>query len=247
MNGVTKVLYSEGAEVEHGLAENFSNMVVDLTKAEGFTHVLAPSSAFGKSIAPRIGALLDAQPLSDVSDVLSEDSFERSTYAGNAVTNVKVLSSVKVLTIRGASFDKAALGGAAATETVASAESGLTKWVSDEVSTSDKPDLQSADRVVSGGKGLKDPANWHLVEGLADKLGAAVGATRAVVDAGWVPSELQVGQTGKIVAPQLYVAAGISGAIQHVTGMKDSKTIVAINTDPDAPIMALADYGLIQV
>ena len=247
VTGVSKVLYSDGAEVQHDLAENFANMASNVAKAGEFSHVVAPSSAFGKSIVPRIGALLDSQPLSDISDVVSEDTFGRATYAGNAVNQVKVNSPFKVLSVRAASFDKAGLDGSAAIETCESAESGHATWVSDQTSQSDKPDLESADRVVSGGKGLKDPSNWHHVEALADKLGAAVGATRAVVDAGWVPSELQVGQTGKIVAPQLYVAAGISGAIQHVTGMKDSKTIVAINTDPEAAIMALADYGLEQV
>eukprot|EP01063_Lacrimia_lanifica_P018345 TRINITY_DN2526_c0_g4_i1.p2 TRINITY_DN2526_c0_g4~~TRINITY_DN2526_c0_g4_i1.p2 ORF type:complete len:317 (+),score=157.42 TRINITY_DN2526_c0_g4_i1:63-1013(+) len=244
--GLNKVLVAESPALEHELSENISATLATVAKAGGYSHVVAPSSALGKSVAPRIGALLDSQPLSDISAVVSEDTFERSTYAGNVVTKVKVSGDVKVLSVRAASFDKAAEGGSASVESVSDVtDTGLTQWVSDATTSSDKPDLQSAEVVVSGGRGMKDPANWHIVEGLAGKLNAAVGATRAVVDAGWVPSELQVGQTGKIVAPSLYIACGISGAIQHVTGMKDSKTIVAINTDPDAPIMSLADYGLV--
>eukprot|EP01064_Diplonema_japonicum_P023081 TRINITY_DN33537_c0_g1_i1.p1 TRINITY_DN33537_c0_g1~~TRINITY_DN33537_c0_g1_i1.p1 ORF type:complete len:332 (+),score=110.14 TRINITY_DN33537_c0_g1_i1:54-998(+) len=244
VSGVSKVLYGEGSSVEHDLAENITNMV--LGKAEGFTHILAPSSAMGKSVAPRLGALLDAQPLTDVAEIHSEDTFTRGTYAGNVVTKVKSNDKVKIMTVRGASFDKAAAeGGSAAVEEIPSSESGQSAFVSAASASSDKPDLQSADVIVSGGRGMKDPSNWHLIESLAGKMNAAVGATRAVVDAEWVASDLQVGQTGKIVAPQLYVACGISGAIQHVTGMKDSKTIVAINTDEEAPIMALADYGLV--
>eukprot|EP01059_Diplonema_ambulator_P028264 TRINITY_DN47029_c0_g1_i1.p1 TRINITY_DN47029_c0_g1~~TRINITY_DN47029_c0_g1_i1.p1 ORF type:complete len:315 (+),score=80.58 TRINITY_DN47029_c0_g1_i1:49-993(+) len=244
VEGVSKVWYSEGAAVEHDLAENIANMVV--AKAEGFTHIVAPSSAMGKSVAPRVGALLDVQPLTDISEVHSEDTFTRGTYAGNVLTKVKSNDKVKVMTVRGASFDKTpAEGGSAAIEEIPSTESGQTSFVSAASASTDKPDLQSSDIIVSGGRGMKGPENWHMIESLAGKLNAAVGATRAVVDAEWVPADLQVGQTGKIVAPQLYIACGISGAIQHVTGMKDSKTIVAINTDEEAPIMSLADYGLV--
>ncbi|KAJ9453562.1 putative electron transfer flavoprotein subunit alpha [Diplonema papillatum] len=245
--GVSAVVHPENDILKNELAENCSKYISDLVKSKSYTHVLAPSSAYGKSVLPRIGATLDSQPLTDISAVHGEDTFTRAMYAGNVITKVKMSDAVKLLSVRSASFDKAAAtGGSASIEAAGAAEeTGLSEFVKKETSQSDKPDLQSAERVVSGGRGMKDPSNWHMVEELADKLGAAVGATRAVVDAEWVASDLQVGQTGKIVAPNLYIACGISGAIQHVTGMKDSKTIVAINTDEDAPIMSLCDYGLV--
>ena len=249
VTGVNKVIYSADASIEHDMAENWTEFVSGVQKNENFSHILAPSSAFGSSVIPRLGAKLDSQPLTNISQVHSEDTFSRGTFAGNVVVKVQMKDAVKLMSVRGASFDKAAAEGGSAEISEASVEGSTdkSKWVSDETSSSDKPDLESASIVVSGGRGMKDPSNWHLIDSLAAKLGGAVGATRAVVDAEWVPSDLQVGQTGKVVAPDLYIACGISGAIQHVTGMKDSKTIVAINTDEDAPIMSIADYGLVAV
>eukprot|EP01062_Namystynia_karyoxenos_P066552 TRINITY_DN6045_c5_g1_i1.p1 TRINITY_DN6045_c5_g1~~TRINITY_DN6045_c5_g1_i1.p1 ORF type:complete len:315 (+),score=111.67 TRINITY_DN6045_c5_g1_i1:98-1042(+) len=246
--GVSKVLQCKAPHCEHELAENIAETVKKIHAATPFSHIVLPSSAMGRGVAPRLGAALDVQPISDVLEVHDGETFTRGTYAGNALTKVKSTDPVKVMTIRGASFDKAAAdGGSAAVEDVAAADdTGLTKWVEDQTHQTDKPDLASASTVVSGGRGLKEAKNFDMLEKLADKLGAAVGATRAVVDAGWVPNDMQVGQTGKVVAPTLYIACGLSGAIQHVAGMKDSKTIVAINTDDEAPIMALADYGLVE-
>lgn len=211
-----------------------------------FTHIVAAHTTFGKGVLPRAAALLDTQSVSDVIGVKDENTFIRSTYAGNALASVKSSQPLNILSVRPTSFDKAAQGGSATVAQVAATgESGLTKWIADEVDTSGKPDLTSARVVVSGGRGLKAPENFKLLYSLADKIGnCAVGATRAVVDAGFVPNDLQVGQTGKIVAPELYIAVGLSGAIQHLAGMKDSKVIACINTDPEAPIFSVSDYGL---
>eukprot|EP00756_Hemistasia_phaeocysticola_P005518 Hpha_TRINITY_DN13365_c0_g1::TRINITY_DN13365_c0_g1_i1::g.95568::m.95568/K03522/fixB, etfA; electron transfer flavoprotein alpha subunit len=242
--GVAKVLKVSAPHCENDLAENLTATTLAAVKADEFSHVVFPSSAMGRSVSPRVGALLDVQPISDVLQVHDEATFTRGTYAGNALTKVKSKDAIKVLTIRGASFDKApAEGGSAEVADFAAADdAGVTTFVENKTNKTDKVDLASANIVVSGGRGLKAAENFKLLDDLAGKLGAAVGATRAVVDAGWVPNDMQIGQTGKVVAPSLYIACGLSGAIQHVAGMKDSKTIVAINTDDEAPIMALADY-----
>ncbi|MEO6279173.1 FAD-binding protein [Roseateles sp.] len=243
--GVTKVLHADSAALAEGLAENVAAQVIAL--ASGYSHLLFPSTAAGKNVAPRVAALLDVAQLSDVTKVISADTFERPIYAGNAIATVQSSDATKVLTVRTTGFDPAAAtGGSAAVETVAAAaDSGKSSFVGREVTKSDRPELTAAKIIVSGGRALGSNDKFmEVLTPLADKLGAALGASRAAVDAGYAPNDWQVGQTGKIVAPQLYIAAGISGAIQHLAGMKDSKVIVAINKDPEAPIFSVADYGL---
>jgi len=243
--GVTKVIRAEGPAYEHGLAEPAAALLVAL--APGYTHLLAPGSAMGKNIMPRVAALLDVQIITDVSGVEAPDTFRRFIYAGNALATVKTADEKKVLTIRAASFDPVpAEGGSATVESAPAAEDpGISSFVSAEIAQSERPELTAARVVVSGGRALGSAENFHLLDKVADKLGAAVGASRAAVDAGYAPNDHQVGQTGKIVAPELYIAVGISGAIQHLAGMKDSKVIVAINKDEEAPIFQVADYGLV--
>ncbi|BAO81172.1 electron transfer flavoprotein, alpha subunit [Serpentinimonas raichei] len=243
--GVSKVLHADGPALAHGLAENLAAQVLAL--AAGYSHIVFAATASGKNVAPRVAALLDVAQVSEITKVLSPDTFERPIYAGNAVATVQSLDAVKVLTVRGTGFDAApASGGNAAIETVpAVADSGLSNFVGSELAKNDRPELSAAKVIVSGGRALGSAEKFNeLLTPLADKLGAAIGASRAAVDAGYAPNDLQVGQTGKIVAPQLYIAVGISGAIQHLAGMKDSKVIVAINKDPDSPIFAVADYAL---
>ena len=244
--GVSKVLLADAPHLEASLAENVEATVLNIAK--DYTHILAPATAYGKNIAPRIAAKLDVAQISDITAVDSADTFERPIYAGNAIATVRSADPIKVITVRSTGFDPvAAEGGSAAVEKIeAAADSGLSQFVSREVTKLDRPELTSASIIVSGGRGLGSGENFALVlEPLADRLNAALGASRAAVDAGFVPNDYQVGQTGKIVAPQLYVAVGISGAIQHLAGMKDSKVIVAINKDPEAPIFGVADYGLV--
>ncbi len=244
LQGVTKVLFADDHAYCHGMAEATAALVVSL--AGSYSHVVGASTAFCKNVLPRVAALLDVMVLSDVTAVIDEGTFERPIYAGNAIQTVKSADRVKVATIRTATFDAAAAGGSAPVEKIgAAANPGLSTWVEDRVATSDRPELTSAGIVVSGGRGVGSKESFDLIEKLADKLGAAVGASRAAVDSGYAPNDWQVGQTGKVVAPDLYVAVGISGAIQHLAGMKDSKVIVAINKDEEAPIFQVADYGLV--
>lgn len=241
--GVTKVLVADDAAYEHALAENVSTLVVGL--ADDYSHIVAPATTTGKNFMPRVAALLDVEQVSDIIAVESSNTFKRPIYAGNAIATVQSEYAKKVITVRAAAFDKAELTGSAAIEAVASAgDAGLSSFVGQELTESERPELTAASVVISGGRGMQNGENFSLLEGVADKLGAAVGASRAAVDAGFVPNDMQVGQTGKIVAPDLYIAVGISGAIQHLAGMKDSKVIVAINKDPEAPIFQVADYGL---
>ena len=245
ISGVAKVIFAEGESLAHGLAENVAAQVLAI--ANQYSHILFPATAGGKNVAPRVAAQLDVAQLSDVTKVVSADTFERPIYAGNAIATVQSADAVKVLTVRGTAFDAAAAqGGSAAVEAVASvADSGQSSWVRSEIAQNDRPELTAAKIIVSGGRALGSAEKFNeVITPLADKLGAAIGASRAAVDAGYAANDLQVGQTGKIVAPQLYVAAGISGAIQHLAGMKDSKVIVAINKDAEAPIFSVADYGL---
>jgi len=243
--GVRKVLLADDAVYDHGLAENVAPLLVKL--AEGYAHLLAPATTSGKNLMPRVAALLDVMQISDISAVVSPDTFVRPIYAGNALQTVQSKDPIKVITVRGTAFPPGeATGGAAAIEAVeATGSAGLSEFVRAELSKSERPELTSARVIVSGGRGMQSGDNFHLLEKVADKLGAAVGASRAAVDAGFVPNDYQVGQTGKIVAPELYIAVGISGAIQHLAGMKDSKVIVAINKDEEAPIFQIADYGLV--
>ena len=243
--GVAKVLHADGASLKDGLAENLAAQVLQI--AGNYSHILFPATASGKNVAPRVAAKLDVAQISDITKVISADTFERPIYAGNAIATVQSADSVKVITVRGTGFDAApATGGSAAVElTAAVADAGKSSFAGREVTKSDRPELTAAKIIVSGGRALGSSEKFNeVMTPLADKLGAAIGASRAAVDAGYAPNDLQVGQTGKIVAPQLYIAAGISGAIQHLAGMKDSKVIVAINKDPEAPIFAVADYGL---
>jgi electron transfer flavoprotein alpha subunit len=243
--GVAKVIHADGASLAHGLAENVAAQVLAI--ASNYSHIVFPATASGKNVAPRVAARLDVAQLSDVTKIISADTFERPIYAGNAIATVQSADALKVLTVRGTAFDAAAAsGGAAAVETVAAvADSGKSQYVKSEIAKSERPELTAAKVIVSGGRALGSAEKFNeVITPLADKLGAAIGASRAAVDAGYAPNDLQVGQTGKIVAPQLYIACGISGAIQHLAGMKDSKVIVAINKDPEAPIFAVADYGL---
>ena len=242
--GVGKVLFAGDHALCHGMAEPTAALVVAI--AGGYSHIAAPATAFSKSVLPRVAALLDVMVISDVTAVLGADTFERPIYAGNAIQTVTSSDATKVFTVRTAAFAPAAAGGAAPVENVAApADPGLSAWVEDRVAASDRPELTSAGIVVSGGRGVGSKDSFAIIEQLADKLGAAVGASRAAVDSGYAPNDWQVGQTGKVVAPQLYVAVGISGAIQHLAGMKDSKVIVAINKDEEAPIFQVADVGLV--
>jgi electron transfer flavoprotein alpha subunit len=244
--GVNKVLLADAPQFEAGLAENVAATVLKIAK--DYSHILAPATAYGKNITPRIAAKLDVAQISDITAVDSADTFERPIYAGNAIATVQSADSIKVITVRTTGFDAvAAEGGSTTVEKIeAATDTGISLFVSREVTKLDRPELTSAKIIVSGGRGLGNGENYtKVLEPLADKLNAALGASRAAVDAGFVPNDYQVGQTGKIVAPQLYVAVGISGAIQHLAGMKDSKVIVAINKDPEAPIFSVADYGLV--
>ncbi len=242
--GVAKVIHADGDSLAHGLAENVAAQVLAI--AANYTHILFPATAGGKNVAPRVAAKLDVAQISDITQVISPDTFERPIYAGNAMATVQSADAVKVITVRTTGFDAAAQGGSATVETVtAVADSGKSAYVGSELAKSDRPELTAAKVIVSGGRALGSSEKFNeVMTPLADKLGAAIGASRAAVDAGYAPNDLQVGQTGKIVAPQLYIACGISGAIQHLAGMKDSKVIVAINKDPEAPIFSVADYGL---
>lgn len=244
LDGVAKVLVADDAAYAHGLAEPLADLVVSL--AGGVRAIVAPSTAAAKNALPRIAALLDVMVLSDVIGIVDADTFERPIYAGNAIQTVKSSDKVKVMTVRTTAFEAAGAGAAAPIEAAAAAgDKGLSSWVEDKVATSDRPELTSAKIVVSGGRGVGSEENFAIIEALADKLGAAVGASRAAVDSGFAPNDWQVGQTGKVVAPELYIACGISGAIQHLAGMKDSKIIVAINKDEEAPIFQVADFGLV--
>ncbi len=245
VDGVAKVLVADNAAYEHQLAENVALLIAEIGK--NYTHILAPSTSNGKNIAPRAAALLDVQAISDIISVESADTFKRPVYAGNVIATVQSSDAIKVISVRGTAFDAAATeGGSAAVEAVASAtDAGISAFVGEELAVSDRPELTAAGIVISGGRGMQNGDNFEMLYKVADKLGAAVGASRAAVDAGFVPNDMQVGQTGKIVAPDLYVAVGISGAIQHLAGMKDSKVIVAINKDEEAPIFQVADYGLV--
>ena len=246
IEGVTKILLADDTAYEHFLAENMASLIVGF--AQNYSHVLAPASTFGKNILPRVAALLDVAQLSDVIEVISADTFKRPIYAGNAIATVQSSDAIKVITVRGTGFEKAsATGGSAEVESIAGkGDSGLSNFVSLQTTKSERPELTSASIVISGGRGMGSAENFSMIDRIADKLGAAVGASRAAVDAGYVPNDYQVGQTGKIVAPDLYVAVGISGAIQHLAGMKDSKIVVAINKDENAPIFDVADYGLVM-
>jgi electron transfer flavoprotein alpha subunit len=243
--GVARVLMADASELEHGVPENVAPLLADLGK--NYTHIVAAANSAGKSVMPRVAALLDVQQISEIISVEGPDTFSRPIYAGNAIATVQSSDAIKVLTVRGTAFDAApAEGGSAVIEAVPSkGDAGLSKFVGQELSKSERPELTAARRVISGGRGMQNGENFKLLETVADKIGAAIGASRAAVDAGFVPNDYQVGQTGKIVAPDLYIAVGISGAIQHLAGMKDSKVIVAINKDPDAPIFQVADYGLV--
>ena len=244
LQGVSKVLLADGPALEHPLAETLTPLVVNLAK--DYNHVLAAATTSGKNLLPRVAALLDVAQISDIVAVDSADTFVRPIYAGNALATVQSKDAIKVITVRTTAFEAVASTGSAAIEAIeAPAAAGNARFVGQEVAKSERPELTSARIIVSGGRGMGSGENFAILEALADKLGAAVGASRAAVDAGFVPNDFQVGQTGKIVAPELYIAVGISGAIQHLAGMKDSKVIVAINKDEDAPIFAVADYGIV--
>ncbi|XP_071397334.1 electron transfer flavoprotein subunit alpha, mitochondrial-like [Centroberyx affinis] len=247
VKGVKKILVAQHDSYKGLLPEELTPLILATQSQFNFTHICAGASAFGKNLLPRVSAKLDVATISDITEVKSQDTFVRTIYAGNALCTVKCSEKVKVFTVRGTAFEAAPMeGGSAATEQVSpTSPAGLSQWLEQNLSKSDRPELTSAKVVVSGGRGLKSGENFKLLYDLADQLNAAVGASRAAVDAGFVPNDMQVGQTGKIVAPELYIAVGISGAIQHLAGMKDSKTIVAINKDPEAPIFQVADYGLV--
>jgi len=244
INGVSKVLVADNAAYANQLAENVADLVLDI--AQGYGHILAAATTTGKNFMPRVAALLDVAQISDIIAVESADTFQRPIYAGNAIATVQSADAVKVITVRASAFDATETGGSAAVETLdVVKESAKVKFVSQELTESERPELAAAEVIISGGRGMQNGDNFKLLDGIADKLGAAIGASRAAVDAGFVPNDMQVGQTGKVVAPQLYIAVGISGAIQHLAGMKDSKVIVAINKDEEAPIFQVADYGLV--
>jgi electron transfer flavoprotein alpha subunit len=243
--GVRKVLHADNAAYGHALAENLAALVVDL--AGDYSHIMTAHTTVGRNFLPRVAALLGVAQVSDIIEVVSEDTFKRPIYAGNAIATVKSNDAKKVVSVRGTSYDPvAAEGGSAAVEELAQVhDAGISRFVKEDIVASERPELTAASIIISGGRGMGSGENFKLLEGIADKLGAAIGASRAAVDAGFVPNDMQVGQTGKIVAPDLYIAVGISGAIQHLAGMKDSKVIVAINKDEDAPIFQVADYGLV--
>lgn len=245
VGGIGKVLLADNAAYEHQLAENVSLLIAEL--AAGYDNILSPDTSNGKNTMPRVAALLDVAQISDIIAVVSADTFKRPIYAGNVIATVQSSDAKKVITVRSTGFDGvAADGGSASVEAVSAVhDAGISAFVSEEVAVSDRPELTAASIVISGGRGMQNGENFKMLDGIADKLGAAIGASRAAVDAGFVPNDMQVGQTGKIVAPDLYIAVGISGAIQHLAGMKDSKVIVAINKDEDAPIFQVADYGLV--
>ena len=244
ISGVSTVLVADNAAYQHQLAENMRALIIE--QAAGKTHILAPATTSGKNILPGVAALLDVAQISEIISVESADTFERPVYAGNAIAKVQSLDEVKVLTVRTTAFDEAALEGSANIEALASVtDAAVSRFIGEEVAQSERPELTAAKVIISGGRGMGNGENFSILEAVADKLGAAVGASRAAVDAGFVSNDMQVGQTGKIVAPDLYIAVGISGAIQHLAGMKDSKVIVAINKDEEAPIFSIADYGLV--
>ncbi len=243
--GVAKVLVTDAPQYEGALAENVTALVLSIAK--NYSHIVAPATGMGKNFMPRVAAMLDVQQISDISSVVSADTFVRPTYAGNVMATVQSADAIKVITVRATAFDPAAETGSAAVETLAAvADAGLSKFNGQELTKSARPELTAARIIVSGGRGMGSAENFKILEPLADKLGAAVGASRAAVDSGFVPNDYQVGQTGKIVAPELYVAVGISGAIQHLAGMKDSKVIVAINKDAEAPIFSIASYWIVD-
>ena len=243
--GINQVLLANKESYKNGLAENIGNLVVEL--ADGYSHIITPATTNGKNFMPRVAAKLDVSQVSDISAVVSENTFERPIYAGNCIATVQSTDSVKVITVRTTGFDACASTGGNATITQVDNDSdaAISSFIKEEIAESDRPELTAADVVISGGRGMQNGDNFSLLNGIADKLGAAIGASRAAVDSGFVPNDMQVGQTGKIVAPDLYIAVGISGAIQHLAGMKDSKVIVAINKDEEAPIFQVADYGLV--
>jgi electron transfer flavoprotein alpha subunit len=245
LEGATKILSADSAEYGHSLAENLAPLIAGI--AVDYSHILAPATTFGKNVMPRIAALCDVTQISDIIEIVDGNTFKRPIYAGNALATVQSEENLKIITVRSTAFEAVAnSGGTAAIEAISAAgDQGLSSYDKSELSSSERPELTSANIVVSGGRGMQDGANFTMLESVADKLGAAVGASRAAVDAGFVPNDYQVGQTGKVVAPELYLAVGISGAIQHLAGMKDSKVIVAINKDEEAPIFQVADYGLV--
>ncbi|RWS27010.1 Electron transfer flavoprotein subunit alpha-like protein, partial [Leptotrombidium deliense] len=246
VKGLNKIFVADNAALKGLLPEKLTPVVLELQKKNNYSHIVAAANAFGKGLLPRIAAKLDVSPISEVLAIKDKDTFVRSIYAGNAIQTLKAKDAIKVLTVRGTCFEKAEVGADTATENVdVNVSDKSSDWVSHELTKSERPELTAASKVISGGRGLKSGDNFKLLYDLADKMGAAVGASRAAVDAGFVPNDMQVGQTGKIVAPELYIAVGISGAIQHLAGMKDSKTIVAINKDPEAPIFQVADVGLV--
>jgi electron transfer flavoprotein alpha subunit len=243
--GVAKVLVASDESLGHGIAENIAPLIQEM--ASGYSHLLAPATTTGKNIMPRVAALLDVMQISDIVQVVDANTFQRPIYAGNALATVTTDEAIKIVTVRSTAFEAAAADGGSASieDAAAGSDAGLSSYVKSELSSSERPELTSAPIVISGGRGMQDGSNFAMLEKVADKLGAAVGASRAAVDAGFVPNDYQVGQTGKVVAPDLYVAVGISGAIQHLAGMKDSKVIVAINKDDEAPIFQVADFGLV--